>query len=61
MLDWIKANKKLALAGVTILAGGIALATGAITWEQFMSLFERVQELEGGSAADSLSLDSLGG
>jgi hypothetical protein len=47
--EWIKANKKLVIAIAAIGVGGLALVSGVITWDDFMSLFERVDvPIEGG-------------
>ena len=48
-MEWIKKNPKSVIAIVALIGGTVLVATGAITWEDFMSLFERVQPpIEGG-------------
>jgi len=47
-LEWIKSNKAWVLVIVVVVVGGILVGTGAITWDQFLGFFERVQPVEGG-------------
>lgn len=47
--QWVADNKKLVIAIAVIVMGGIAMITGVISWEDFMSIFERVDiPVEGG-------------
>ena len=47
--QWVKDNKKLVAVVVVLVGALIAVMTGAITWDQFLGLFERVEPaLEGG-------------
>lgn len=62
MFTWISQNKKLVVVGVAIIALGIALATGAITFEQFVEFFKQSQSgLDDAPAAIDSLADSLGG
>jgi hypothetical protein len=49
IMEWIKANKKLVIPIVVVIMGGIAMIADVISWEDFMSIFERVNiPVEGG-------------